>query len=141
MPRTALLLGAGGAARAAIAALVARGIGQVTVANRHLARAERLATSTAAAQPHLAIRAVPWHEELLVEQSAHAGIVVHATSVGLPGSATASHSPLPAAAFRAGQYLLDVVYATGETPIVSAARAAGAEAADGREMLLLQGAA
>jgi shikimate dehydrogenase len=54
---------------------------------------------------------------------------------------TVTTSVPPAAAFRAGQYLLDVVYATGETPIVGAARAAGAEAADGREMLLLQGAA
>ena len=140
-PRQALLLGAGGAARAAIAALVARGIGQITVTNRHLARAEKLVAATAKAQPHLAIRAVPWHEGLLVEEAARAGIIIQATSMGLPGSATAALSPLPADAFRAGQFLLDVVYAADETPIVRAARAAGAEAADGREMLLLQGAA
>jgi len=140
-PRQALLLGAGGAARAAIAALVARGIGQITVANRHLARAEKLVAATAKAQPHLAIRAVPWHEALLAEEAARAGIIIQATSMGLPDSTTAVLSPLPDDAFRAGQFLLDVVYAATETPLVRAARAAGAEAADGREMLLLQGAA
>jgi shikimate dehydrogenase len=63
--------------------------------------------------------------------------VVHATTLGLKDGAL----PLPAAAFRAGQFVVDVVYAPGETALVRTARAAGAEAIDGREMLLLQGAA
>jgi shikimate dehydrogenase len=63
--------------------------------------------------------------------------VVHATTLGLKDGAL----PLPAAAFRAGQFVIDVVYAPGETALVRTARAAGAEAIDGREMLLLQGAA
>jgi shikimate dehydrogenase len=66
------------------------------------------------------------------------GIVIQATSVGLnPSDAPA----LPAAAFREGQYVIDVVYAPGGTALVRSARAAGAEATDGLEMLLLQGAA
>ena len=136
-PRHALVLGAGGAAKAAISALVTAGVAQISIANRHLARAERLVAEVRKASPHLTVRAAPWHEGLLVEEAQIAGLVVHATTLGLNGGAL----PLPAAAFRAGQFVIDVVYAPGETALVRTARAAGAEAIDGREMLLLQGAA
>ncbi|MFZ9278340.1 MAG: shikimate dehydrogenase [Candidatus Limnocylindrus sp.] len=136
-PRHALILGAGGAAKAAISALVTAGVVQISIANRHLARAERLVGEVRRSSPHLTVRAAPWHEGLLVEEAQIAGLVVHATTLGLSDTAL----PLPAAAFRAGQFVIDVVYAPGETALVRAARAAGAEAIDGREMLLLQGAA
>jgi shikimate dehydrogenase len=136
-PRHALILGAGGAAKAAISALVTAGVVQISIANRHLARAERLVGEVRRSSPHLTVRAAPWHEGLLIEEAQIAGLVVHATTLGLSDAAL----PLPAAAFRAGQFVIDVVYAPGETALVRAARAAGAEAIDGREMLLLQGAA
>ena len=136
-PRHALVLGAGGAAKAAISALVTAGVAQISIANRHLARAERLVAEVRKASPHLTVRAAPWHEGLLIEEAQIAGLVVHATTLGLSDGAL----PLPAAAFRAGQFVIDVVYAPGETALVRTARAAGAEAIDGREMLLLQGAA
>ena len=138
MPRAALILGAGGAARAAVAALVGAAVGQISITNRHLRRAEQVVAAAQKSLPHLAIRAVPWHESILVEEAARVGIVIQATSVGLdPNDAPA----LPAAAFREGQYVIDVVYAPGGTALVRSARAAGAEATDGLEMLLLQGAA
>lgn len=136
-PRHALVLGAGGAAKAAISALVTAGVAQISIANRHLARAERLVAEVRKASPHLTVRAAPWYEGLLIEEAQIAGLVVHATTLGLSDGAL----PLPAAAFRAGQFVIDVVYAPGETALVRTARAAGAEAIDGREMLLLQGAA
>ena len=138
MPRAALILGAGGAARAAVAALVSAAVGQISITNRHLRRAEQVVAATQKSWPHLAIRAVPWHESILVEEAARVGIVIHATSLGLsPNDAPA----LPAAAFREGQFVVDAVYARGGTALVRNARAAGAEATDGLEMLLLQGAA
>jgi shikimate dehydrogenase len=73
-----------------------------------------------------------------VEEAARVGIVINATSLGLSST---DAPPLPAAAFREGQFLIDAVYAPGGTALVRSARAAGAEAADGLEMLLLQGAA
>jgi len=136
-PRHALVLGAGGAAKAAISALVTAGVAQISIANRHLARAERLVAEVRKASPHLTVRAAPGHEGLLIEEAQIAGLVVHATTLGLSDGAL----PLPAAAFRAGQFVIDVVYAPGETALVRTARAAGAEAIDGRAMLLLQGAA
>ena len=138
MPRAALILGAGGAARAAVAALVGAAVGQISITNRHLRRAEQVVAAAQKSWPHLAIRAVPWHESILVEEAARMGIVIQATSIGLdPNDAPA----LPAAAFHEGQYVIDVVYAPGGTALVRSARAAGAEATDGLEMLLLQGAA
>lgn len=138
MPRAALILGAGGAARAAVAALVSAAVGQISITNRHLRRAEQVVAAAQKSWPHLAIRAVPWHESILVEEAARVGIVIHATSLGLsPNDAPA----LPAAAFREGQFVVDAVYARGGTALVRNARAAGAEATDGLEMLLLQGAA
>lgn len=137
-PRAALILGAGGAARAAVAALVGAAVGQISIANRHLRRAEQVAAAASKSWPHLAIRAVPWHESILVEESARVGIVINATSLGLSPS---DQPPLPAAGFREGQYVIDVVYAPGGTTLVRSARAAGADALDGLEMLLLQGAA
>lgn len=138
MPRAALILGAGGAARAAVAALVSAAVGQISITNRHLRRAEQVVAAAQKSWPHLAIRAVPWHESILVEEAARVGIVIHATSLGLsPNDAPA----LPAAAFREGQFVVDAVYARGGTALVRNARTAGAEATDGLEMLLLQGAA
>jgi shikimate dehydrogenase len=138
MPRAALILGAGGAARAAVAALVGAAVGQISITNRHLRRAEQVVAAAQKSWPHLAIRAVPWHESILVEEAARVGIVIQATSLGL----TPTDAPaLPAAAFREGQYVIDAVYAPGGTALVRSARAAGAEATDGLEMLLLQGAA
>ena len=138
MPRAALILGAGGAARAAVAALVSAAVGQISITNRHLRRAEQVAAAAQKSWPHLAIRAIPWHESILVEEAARVGIVIHATSLGLsPNDAPA----LPAAAFREGQFVVDAVYSRGGTALVRNARAAGAEATDGLEMLLLQGAA
>ncbi|MGA1398748.1 MAG: shikimate dehydrogenase [Phycisphaerales bacterium] len=138
MPRAALIIGAGGAARAAVAALVGAAVGQISITNRHLRRAEQVVAAAQKSWPHLAIRAVPWHESILVEEAARVGIVIHATSLGLsPNDAPA----LPAAAFREGQFVVDAVYARGGTALVRNARAAGAEATDGLEMLLLQGAA
>jgi len=132
MPRAALILGA------AVAALVGAAVGQISITNRHLRRAEQVVAAAQKSWPHLAIRAVPWHESILVEEAARVGIVIQATSVGLnPSDAPA----LPATAFREGQYVIDVVYAPGGTALVRSARAAGAEATDGLEMLLLQGAA
>jgi shikimate dehydrogenase len=135
-PRSVLLLGAGGGARAVLAVLATSGAVRVAIANRHLHRGERLARTAAAAAPHLAIRPIPWHDSTLADEALHADLIINATSLGLHDA-----SPLPLGSIRKGQYVIDLAYGPNETPLVRAARAAGAEAADGREMLLGQGAA
>ena len=135
-PRNVLLLGAGGGARAVLAVLATSGAARITIANRHLHRGEKLARAVSTTAPHLTLRPVLWHESVLSAEAERADLIVNATSLALSGE-----SPLPAAALRAGQFVVDLAYGANETPLVRAARAVGSEAIDGREMLLGQGAA
>ncbi len=133
-PRSrALVLGAGGAARAAIWALVAMGA-NVRLAARRAGAADELARDMcrSLALPEDAIRTVDW--EAVAPESIHADAVVNATTVGL-----ASHAgELPALAWRSGQVALDFVY--GETAFARSARGAGARLVTGEQVLVRQGA-
>jgi shikimate dehydrogenase len=125
--KTALVLGAGGAARAAVHALVQGGAGDVMVWNRTTERARELAAQ-------LGARAVVQPEP--------AGVVVNCTSVGLDwGEDPFKALPLQADTFVAGSHVVDMVYSSGDTPFLAAARARGAEVIDGLEILVAQGAA
>lgn len=124
-----LVIGAGGAARAAVAALVSDGAAEVVVVNRTPERASSLTGQFAGAP----VRAAAW-DALRGEAF---DLVVNATSLGLH-----SGDPLPAdpADLRAAA-ALDLVYAPGGTRWLHALRAAGVPARDGIEMLIHQGAA
>jgi shikimate dehydrogenase len=127
----ALLLGAGGAARAAGWAL-ARAGAQVRIAARRLGAAAALAESLRASAPGARAEAVEW--DRATAESDRADAVVNGTSVGLPGQ----EGSLPPLRLRRGQVVLDFVY--GETDLVRAARAAGARLVTGEEVLVRQGA-
>ena len=125
--RRALVVGAGGAARAAVHALITAGAEDVQVLNRTHERAERLASE-------LGGRAVRSPEP--------ADIVVQCTSVELT-SAEKAFKTLDAAAdtCRAGTLAVDMVYRDGGTDFLAAARSRGADVVDGLEILVGQGAA
>lgn len=122
----ALVLGAGGAARAAVWALVGEGA-RVDVWNRTAARAEELCAA-------LGGRAI--------DAPAQAGydLIVNTTSVGLGGEDPFVELPLAAGGFVAGQVVVDMVYGEGSGPLLAAAAAAGAATIDGLEILVQQGA-
>ncbi|MCF7936643.1 MAG: shikimate dehydrogenase, partial [Synergistales bacterium] len=88
--RGALLLGAGGAARAAGYVLARNGYGPVTVSNRGRDRAERLAADLRSLSENATITVLPWGE--LPERPP--GMVVNATSLGLAGNPWPA--PMPA---------------------------------------------
>jgi len=124
--RHALVLGAGGAARAAVWALVQAGA-QVEVWNRSPARAAELARQLGARH---------------VVHPRRAEIVVNATSLGLdPNIDPFKAIPLKADTFEAGSCVIDMVYGSDETRFLEAARSQGARVIDGLEMLLAQGVA
>jgi shikimate dehydrogenase len=127
----ALLLGAGGAARAAGWAL-ARAGAQVRIAARRLGAAAALAEHLRATVSGARAEAVAWDH--VPAESERADAVVNGTSVGLPGQ----EGSLPPLRLRRGQVVLDFVY--GETDLVRAARAAGARLVTGEEVLVRQGA-
>ncbi|MDH3665825.1 MAG: shikimate dehydrogenase [Paracoccaceae bacterium] len=124
----ALVLGAGGAARAVIHALLDAGVDQVRLANRTLAKAEDLAA-------HFGARVVPvaWNERS--SASAGAGVIVNTTSLGMTGQ-----PPLELTLDNApgGAVVTDIVYVPLETPLLAAARSHGFVAVDGLGMLLHQ---
>ncbi|MDX6633333.1 MAG: shikimate dehydrogenase [Solirubrobacterales bacterium] len=126
----ALVLGAGGSARAVVWALVDRGA-EVSVWNRTGARADEL-TDELGGTPIDAEQAARGDFEL----------IVNCTTAGLPGSGVElGDLPLDPNRFRPGQTVVDLVYGDAETELVGAARRAGAELVDGREILVRQGAA
>ena len=124
--RRALVLGAGGAGRAAAWALAAAGA-DVAVWNRTPERAEALAAD-------LGVRAVTG--------TVPADILVNCTSVGLHDpEATFKALPVEADEMGAGSLVVDMVYRVRGTRLLEAARSRGARVVDGLEILVAQGAA
>ena len=135
MPRTAVVLGAGGGARAVVYGLITEGFQRVIVFNRHLHRAEGLVKHFGRTAAHMELRAMPWHESIIEAELAKAKLLVNATSIGL----TSDESPVPAEVLPPELLVLDVIYA--KTRLLRDAAAAGCETLDGELMLLHQGAA
>ena len=122
-----LILGAGGAGRAAAWAMKAAGAAEVAVWNRDGERAAALAAD-------LGVRAVTSPER--------ADIVINCTSVGLSDpAATFKALPVRADELGAGSLVIDMVYRAGGTHLLEAARTRGAGVVDGLEILVNQGAA
>jgi shikimate dehydrogenase len=122
----AMVIGAGGAARAVVVALTDRGAPEIRLCNRTAARAEALAAE-------FGCRIVPWERrEAALEDAA---LVVNTTSQGMKGEPPLDLAldllPLAATVF-------DIVYVPLETPLLAAARARGNHAVDGLGMLLHQ---
>ncbi len=124
----ALVLGAGGAARAVAAALLDAGAPELRLSNRTAARVETLAGA-------LGARAVPVPWEKRADALDGLALLVNATSLGMAGhpGLDLDLDPLPASAL-----VTDIVYTPLETPLLARARARGNSAVDGLGMLLHQ---
>jgi shikimate dehydrogenase len=136
-PDRAVVLGAGGAARAAVHALLSRGV-TVTVANRSPQRAQRLVCDFGAPS----WRASSCSLETLALRDAldRAGLLVNATPAGMWPDVDATPLP-PGSALHAGLAVMDLVYNPLETLLLRQARQAGAKCINGLDMLVYQGAA
>ena len=121
--RKAVVLGAGGTARAAVFALLEHGA-SVSVLNRTPARAEALARELGATGAGAldSLAQLDWD------------VLVNTTSVGL----RSDESPVPASALRASAVVLDAVYDPPETRLLRDARARGARTVGGKWMLVEQ---
>jgi shikimate dehydrogenase len=124
--KTALVLGAGGSARAAVWALLDAGASEVRVWNRTPERANTLRRD---------IGGTP------VREAAPADLLINCTSVGLDDPrATFKQLPLRADDLSRYECVVDLVYTSSETVLVQAARQRGVETVDGLELLVRQGA-
>ncbi|HEY1507279.1 MAG TPA: shikimate dehydrogenase [Stellaceae bacterium] len=126
----AVVLGAGGAARAIVAALLDNGVREVRLVNRTPERAAKLAKELGGE-----VRGVLWDKR--AEALAGAGLLVNATSLGMEGQPVLE---LPLDALPTEAIVNDIVYVPLETPLLAAARARGNHCVDGLGMLLHQAA-
>jgi len=127
-PGAAIVLGAGGAARAVLFALLERGFAPIHLVNRTLSRAEALATRFGAA-----IRPTGW--DRMERFLGDAKILVNTTTLGMAGSAPLD---INLAALPGDAIVNDLVYVPLATPLLKAARARDLAAVDGLGMLLHQ---
>jgi len=130
--KPAVLLGAGGAARAAILALSDLGVGEIRIVNRNASRAEGLAKNFAG---RVSAQLVPTLWSDWERMAAGAALLVNATSAGMAGN-----PPLDLAleALPKAAAVCDIVYNPLETSLLKAARARGHRTVDGLGMLMHQ---
>jgi shikimate dehydrogenase len=125
---TAVVLGAGGAARAVAFALIERGAARIEVVNRSFDRAQAL-------RDRFGERVHPLRWEEAGRVLAGAGLLVNTTTLGMAGQPALD---LDISRLPAGAVVADLVYAPLETTLLKAARAHGLRAVDGLGMLLHQ---
>ena len=134
-----LVLGAGGAARGVVLALIREEVAELVIANRTLARGERLASI--AKERGIACKAIEVTWDDLALAAVSADLIVNCTTVGMshgpdPGSSLLLQQQIPPTAL-----VYDLVYNPIETPLLRAAIQAGASTLGGIQMLVHQGAA
>ena len=137
--KRAFILGAGGAARAVAFALLDEGAAGITICNRTASRAEALAEAvrpqSSAIPPEVRVEVAPWGTD-----PGEAELIVNSTTVGLRHGPTEEQCPLDPSRIRREVMVCDLVYNPVETPLLAAARKAGARTLGGLPMLVYQGA-
>lgn len=130
--KTALVLGAGGAARGIVAGLQDRPIGRIVIANRTVSKAQDIVRDFER-YGDVKLEALAWDEIDSVLPSSQ--LVVNTTSLGMAGQPSLSidldHVPRNA-------IVTDIVYIPLKTPLLAAAEAQGLRTVDGLGMLLHQ---
>lgn len=124
----ALVLGAGGSARAVVFGLIERGIKTVHLVNRTMARAQALADQFGAK-----VHPVTWDK--VAELLPRAGLLVNTTSLGMHGQ---PRLEIDVTLLPATSVVADLVYVPLQTELLAAAKARGLKTADGLGMLLHQ---
>ncbi len=133
----AVVLGAGGAARAVVLALHRAGAAEVTVANRTLGRAETLARELNR-RAGVKVRGIPW--DRAPREIARAVLVVNCTPVGMRHGPDERRSPIDTALLPPGIMVCDIVANPIETTLIRDARRRGCATLGGLPMLVYQGA-
>jgi shikimate dehydrogenase len=137
--KNALVLGAGGAARAVIFALLQAQIGKIVVCNRSAARAETLVAVFANHTAPNQLQYVPWLARADWIKKNAVNLLINTTRVGM--HPLDGESPLPDNVFTGQMAVIDLVYNPVQTRFLRAANSAGAKTLNGLGMLIYQGVA
>ena len=135
-----VVLGAGGASRAVVHALLDSGARRVAVANRTATRGHELIRDI---QPPDGTPLVAYGltDGRLHRDLAAAQLLVNTTSVGMAGGPAPDESPVSPEWLHDSLFVFDIVYRPALTPLLDAAQRCGARTLGGLEMLVMQGAA
>ncbi|MGB3349432.1 shikimate dehydrogenase [Brucella anthropi] len=128
---SALVLGAGGASRAIVYALLSRGFKKVAIVNRTVSRAQDLAT-------HFGPRVSAYGWDAAQKLVSDAGLIVNTTSLGMSGHDEQEVFPLDLGKASRKAVATDIVYVPLKTPFLKKAEEAGLVTVDGLGMLLHQ---
>jgi shikimate dehydrogenase len=131
-----LLLGAGGACRAALVALCRAGVSRIGIANRTRSRAEGLVGEFAGIFAETRLEPFGLDPDQLKLAADGVDLLVNTSAVGLKGE---SFGGLPWEELAPGTAVYDMVYAPQQTPLVREAVRRGLRAAGGLGMLVCQG--
>jgi shikimate dehydrogenase len=129
--RPVVILGAGGAARAALVGLADIGVREIRIVNRTVARAEALAEIVS--DQNVTVEAISWRAR--TEAFVDAGLLVNTTTLGMQGQAALD---LDLTTLPKDAVVNDIVYAPLETGLLAAARLRKNPVVDGLGMLLYQ---
>ena len=131
-----LLLGAGGAARGAVAALCAAGVASIAIANRTVATGEEIAARFRGRFPTVAFSTTSLAADEMQHALPGADLLLNTTSIGMHGT---SFDELEIDLLKPSACVYDMVYNPGVTPLLAAAAARGHRTANGLGMLAAQG--
>ena len=134
-----LMLGAGGAARAAAFALMEGGVGALTIANRTTRRSEVLAKDLGGLSKN--VRAIQMCGGVFYSASMEAKLIVNCTSVGMKSGSDEGSTLLTSTMISPKALVYDMVYNPSQTPLMKEANKIGARTLGGLMMLIYQGAA
>lgn len=143
--RCAMILGAGGVARAVCHALLSAGVSALTLVNRSPDRAGELVealrdkAANKGLQAHIEV--ADWGRPVVNAPLRGADLIVNCTSLGMKHSGQEKQSPLTSEQIPAHALVCDLVYNPAQTPFLREAEAAGARTLGGLPMLVYQGAA
>ena len=137
--RKVLVLGAGGAARGVVLALLREGIAELVVANRTIQRAESLVLLASARE--IPARAISLGSNELSRSAEEADLIVISTTLGMTHGPKEAGSPLSRENIPSRVLVNDLVYNPLRTPLLHEAEQAGARVLGGIQMLVYQGAA
>jgi shikimate dehydrogenase len=145
-----IMLGAGGAGRAAGFALVQGKVASLAISDGIFERAQGLAETLRncvevpalpSPAPGTEVAAFPWQEVGSAATFAGCDLIVHCTTIGMKHSSQEGESPLRVEVIPRGVLVYDLVYNPWPTPLLALAQEAGADILGGLPMLVYQGAA
>ena len=134
--RNILLLGAGGACRAAVAALASAGVKSIVIANRSRYRAEKLVSDFDQHFREIQFSAIDYKNNGYLHALSVADLIVNTTSVGLNNEKI---NFLPLEYIKGSALIYDMIYSFSETPLIKNARSLNLLCSSGLGMLAAQG--